>query len=363
MTRSNQWLVLVCCSLIAVAACKPKGDDDDDDGIPGFIRSQPSMPVDVVENVEGAVQLGYPTQPITFTLLPVILAQLSNDQDGCPIYTDNSTGTTTDALIEGDCTVPGDDMDPDSYDTSYSGTIVMAGDANATTITFNKWRIESQETCMGTGEPTAEEWNGRTIVSAPDITVPGADYDVEIQVSVSGPNDTTCNPANITLAWDYEVTTENSGADTDMDGEPDEFITFNGGGDVGYLGSGDFEDVDTGDIPDAASWAATATDLQHSTIDEISPGEECNEALSGTLEVSASGNSAIVTSDGDTNCTADACAPWSLNGTDQPTEICGIPGCHVSTPRRVSLGTIALALAGAALLAGRRRRKRFSELG
>lgn len=341
-------------AVLAVSACKPK-DDDGPTGIPGFIADQPALEFDSTEAVEFAVGLGYPTQPVLIGLSIVIIAQLSADQDGCPIVTDNSDATTTDVLIEGNgCTVPGDPANPDDNDTTYNGTITITGDESSSLITYQQFSVTQADDCNGPVD-TTQTYDGTVALSSADLTEPGADYDILLQVSVDDVDDVSCDPIAATLAWDMQVNTVNSGADTDMDGEPDEFITFDSTGDVGYSFEGDF--AGTPEVPNAGKWAAEAVQLQHSTIDEVGAGpDDCEEPLSGDFSITAGGSTAELVPDGQTACTIDSCAPWSLDGTLQPDEICNIPGCNLArAPRAWSWGAGVLALMALGAIARRRR--------
>ena len=336
--------------LICLTACSKK-DDEGGSRIGDFIAAQPPIPLDDNLAMELAVGFGYPVQPITFALLPAILGGLSAQQEGCPIMTDNSDEATglIDVVLEGGCTIPGNPSDPTDNDVTYTGTLTQIGDANEVVMTYLDWTQISQEDCMGTFGNTSLTWSGRTVLGT--SVAEAVSYDILMQLTVDGV-DSSCNPSMIQLAWDVNIATTSSGADTDSDGEADEFISYDGGGDMGYALTG-AADIDPG-LPTSGSFSMTATALRHSTIDTLPAStEQCTEPLDGQFVITSGGDTGALQPDGDTGCTIDSCAPWSLNGTDQPSEICDIPGCHVVPRPTRSAGTLAmllgLALTGAVM--------------
>ena len=310
-----------------------------------FIQSSGPADLTTMESARHVFELSHPSTSLEFLLAAMFLTDFAAEAGECPMKVDESTETTIDTAYFGGCTNEGATSAADD-DQSFAGNIQIQGRPDDYEIAFNNFVISSESECGSKLIPERLTINGTVQITegytADDVTYKvnvlyDADTLADARVS-GGP----CETDSLTYGFSYTVRIEHSGADTDGNGTPDELVTFTGSGAMASL--------------EVGAWTTTAQ-LQHSSIDELADGTECNEPLSGEITVAAGDHTAKLFADGANECTIDACARWELDGTLQPTELCGVRGCALTgipDGRNPSAVIILLLLGGFALAWSRR---------
>lgn len=308
-----------------------------------FIDSSDPADLTTMETVRRVFELSHPETSLESILTTMFATDFAAEAGQCPAKIDASNASTIDITYIGGCTNEGATSAADD-DQMFAGQIHMQGRPDQYVVHFDHFLISGEEECGGSLIPETVALDGTVEVSegftANDVTYRlKMLYDAETlptERSIGSP----CATRSVTYGFDYVVEVITSGADADGNGEPDELITFGATGKMASL--------------DVGSWTTTAM-VEHSSIDEIADGTDCMEPLTGEITVSAAGHTATLFADGATNCTLDACASWELDGTMQPTELCGVRGCSLSG-RPTRLPSVLFLLLSAFALAWMRRR-------
>lgn len=149
----------------------------------------------------------------------------------------------------------------------------------------------------------------------------GTAFETDIVLTAEGVDESTCQPEDLTGAYDYAGTVVN-GPDVDGDNEPDS-STWNGSGTVGWSGIG------------KASVSTEDELLTSVTVGFMTGGTaaECSyEAMSGSTTIEGDGATAVILYDGATDCDSTSTVTWTLNGANQG-EVEGI-SCRIGTRNR-----------------------------
>ena len=272
---------------------------------------RPALDLTTAENVTGAAEVSNPTSYLAYLTLPALM-ELAVGSGNCPTIVDASTATTTDVRVTGGCT--------DADGVTHSGSMQYVDDGVKTTSTYEGYKQEGPEDC-DTGSVDVSLYLDGSITSEA-VSAVATDYDVSLTTISYMPND-ACDVMRVKVVSDYLFTATYSGADTDLDGVPDELYT--------YDGNGSFFMRDTLNDPKrVGSWDVELNGFQYSTIDELSDGSggDCTEPVAGEMVLSAGKHTATLIPDASTNCTDAVCTGWSLDGAVQSSEICGaVSGC------------------------------------
>lgn len=333
---------------LSISGCQK----DAKEAVRDFLDSRPALDLSETDLTTQAAAVSHPTGSI---MVPYIyMYNLENRvASGCPTVeeTPGENGMIV-RTYRGGCHSTGEKLSTPDDDTTFEGEIRFVADAatilaaNHFEITFD-WEEISGRAC-GDGKsytPALQRFRGTYVFNRSDDKNFEV-YDMFYRVDADSVDEVDCTKMQTSYATDYHVEMAYSGADTDGDKLPDEFLTFNGGGEMAFNQLG--------------HWEIQIEDLKHGLSDALGKTEEgCPEGLTGSLSLYSRGHVAKVVSDGAKTCTAESCSPWFLDGEAQG-EVCGFGGCQLRMASHTTLpfSSLILALLGGLVLRRVRRSNR-----
>ncbi|MBI2896437.1 MAG: hypothetical protein HYY06_22960 [Deltaproteobacteria bacterium] len=278
--RIGAWLL---CAWLVAAGCGPdRGGDDDDDDSGARLDGDAVFALALLASAPNVFAQG-------MTALSMARIEQDDGAGDCPTLEENGDRM----VLEGGC------EDEDGNEWQGRMTAVGIESEAGGTITYEGFGFASLEEC------------GRDVLVY-DGTLAGersGDGPVEFEADLRLEGENGCTGMEMTADWDYSGVLEQSGDDADHDGEPD-VGRWNGTGSVSHSEIGEVEAL---------------------TTDEVVDGTACStEAASGTTELRAGGQVAIITYDGATDCDPGSTVTWTLDGVDQG-EVSGVQ-CSIGQP-------------------------------
>lgn len=333
-----------------------------------FIEETEPVDLSDPEMVAAAASYSDPAVVLLTGLVYPLLLGIAGDET-CPRLIDDSDPEAgiVSWRLEGDCNAP----DVDGMESRYEGRVVAEGDGDGTEIRYEAFILAQAVDCDDVTRGRSVLVNGRVqlpFAFAPGIEGSGAlsagRYEVRMLIEVEG-LDEECNPRSSGIAYDV-------GMDVDTEiapgagGVPEQLDIFQMSGRAavrGLLGEVTGEEpgeLDPGQLAGlAASGAWRLSGSDYTFTDERTA---CAEPLEGTLALQAGGDEAVIFADGATLCAGAGepqCAPWALNGEDQPGELCDFTasalGCAAGPGAPPPWSALALLLAGLPWQARRQR--------
>lgn len=368
MRRTRSWS----CTLLVGAICF-SGCDRGEPGPPGpierFIEDTEPVDLSAADMVAAAASYSDPSVVLFTGLVYPLLLGIAGGET-CPQLVDNSdlAAGVVDWRLEGDCSAP----DVDGMESRYEGSVVATGDRTGTEIRYEAFTLAQAVDCDDVTRGRSVMVNGTVEVPfafAPGAESPGAlvpgDYVIQVLLEMELLNQ-ACEPESLGIAYDVDMAVETESA-PGPGGVPEQLDIFHMDGRAavrGFLGQpagGGPGELDPGDLVHLDETASGAWRL--SSADYTFTGERaaCAEPLEGTLTLRAGGDEAVIFADGATLCAGAGeplCAPWSLNGAEQPDELCDFTasalGCAAGPDAPPPWGALALVLAGLLWQARRR---------
>jgi uncharacterized protein (TIGR03382 family) len=284
------------------------------------------------------------------------------DSGGCLRLTDASDAEAgvADWRLEGSCTIALDGL---TY--RYDGVIIARGSGNTTEIHYRDVSLAMSRAavCNGLEEVTTADGVVRApfLLLPPRDGVPGSEpvvvadeswFEIRGLFSTKRTDYEACTVKTIEAAYDLSGTYHREFTPDDPYSPENDVYTVEG---AAAVRSGPIEPQYGLTAPDG-SWTIAADDYA------FAAGEWCEGPVGGALRLAAGGDVVVIHGDAALSCGDwDLCAPWSLNGVDQPDKLCNISwrssvGCSAGS--EAPLPWVALALLIGALLWDRRRRLR-----
>lgn len=406
MRKTCSWSWLLALAMIGATGCDGSGGDAGDG--PDAGPREPELPEQIDELINEAppIDLSDPAvvaaaatysdpDAVAFTALSwALIAGLQGDAS-CPQLTDESDVDAGIARwrLEGGCTST---VNFAATETTYEGSIVAEGDRSSTTIRYEAFTATWTGECEG--EPYEARYTLNGFLQIPtlyllgrpadpmDEPTPEGAYRIAVLLELHGV-DEACNPDIFALAYDVDQSVEIQRPGDDPEVSVEQGI-YEMSGRVAVHGElvtdmGELEHLtpphgqaamlalrprdqaamlalrpqDNGMEMPRGSWRFSAEGYTLE-LPDVQGAVECAEPLEGTLILEAGDDQATIFADGAEACSAagqPACAPWSLNGEDQPDELCGF-GCAAGPGAPPPWSAMALILAG--LLWQRHRRRR-----
>lgn len=278
------------------------------------------------------------------------------DLGDCLRLTDASDAEAglADWRIEGSCTIAIEGL---TY--RYDGVITARGSGNTTEIQYRdvSLAMSRSEVCNGLEEVTRADG----VVRAPFLLLPEGVpvvpdeswFDIHGLFSTQRTDYETCTVATVEAAYDLSGTYHREFTPDDPYSPANFVYTIEG---AAAMRSPPDELQHDPTAPDGA-WTIAADDYT------FAAGDWCQGPVGGTLRLVAGGDVVVVHGDAAMSCDTgpEVCARWSLNGVDQPDELCDISwgssvGCSAGPD--APLPWVALGLVLGAMLWERRRRRR-----
>jgi hypothetical protein len=229
---------------------------------------------------------------------PMFVAGFAGMEATCPVIVEGPNGTTYD----GGCT--------DDDGNEWFGHAEATGMEGATTgnVVYESFGFTGDsDDCPG--ERSTTTWDGSM-----EMTVSGQTIDFTIGMEVTGEGvDDDCQPLDDAIAISYQGTMVQQGEDANV---------FSGSGEVGSRSRGAVD-------------AETDAEVVDSNICD-------SEALSGTTTIRASGHTAVITYDGQTDCEETSTVTWTYDGADQG-ELEGV-SCRTGRGGRAGMVLVVLAV-------------------
>jgi MYXO-CTERM domain-containing protein len=370
MSRTHSWTLWPALAVFLVPAC----GDSEPDAIEAFIAGREPLNVRAHEIVREAAHASEPSWILTMSLAPAEYARYvaSEMGNGCPRYVDRSNAgdDLADWRLEGDCTDP-------TTGTRFEGSIVVRGNPEGTEIQYRDFRMTGPNdawdgSCAGYEKGYA--FTGVSRLPFPWIPAsgeaeepmepdpdPSGHYDVHVYYVIQGVTQDDAGACQSTLsemAYDVTMDVTREGVDPDEGLDGDE--RFDVDGRVATRASIRTTPDEPWRVtePLGGAWTVSARDYG----ERHDHSAECHHFLAGTLSLAAGEDVATLAPDATASCLDEdsgVCAPWSVNGAEQPERMCGFSpsGCSAGPDASPPWLALFIALAGLLWLGYRRPRR------